>query len=57
MMTSVRKPLFEMCYFHTDIARKEGGDVKACQDGLERFFSTFACFQRGGSKATWVMLI
>ena len=27
-MTSVRKPLFEMCYFHTGITQKGGGDVR-----------------------------
>ena len=32
-----------MCCFHMGIARKgEGGDVKACQDGLGHFFPTFA---------------
>ena len=35
------EPPFEMCVFHMCIARR-GGGVKACQDGLEHFFPTFA---------------
>ena len=36
-----------MSCFHMDIARKGGGDVKACQDGLEHFFPRL----RGGVRA------
>ena len=46
-----------MCCFHMDIARK-GGGVKACQDGLGPFFSTFARLTEGaGSKAVLAMPI
>ena len=57
------KPLFEMCCFHTAIARKGGvkachdvwdtffpalpGGVRACQDSLGHFFSTFAGLTEG----------
>ena len=40
------------------IAHKGGGGVKACQDGLGHFFSTFARLtEGGGSKAIWAMPI
>ena len=54
----IGKPLFEMCCFHMGIARKGGGGVEACQDGLGHFFSTFARLTEGGeSKAIWAMPI
>ena len=48
-----------MCCFHMGIAQKGGGrGVKACQDGLEHFFSTFARLtEGGGSKAILAMPI
>ena len=33
------------------------GDVRACQDGLGHFFSTFASLTELGSKAIWAMPI
>ena len=41
------KPLFEMCCYHMGIARKGGGSVKACQNGLEHFFPMFAWGRKG----------
>ena len=43
------KPLFEMCCFHMgNFSPRLPGGVRACQDGLGHFFSTFARLAEGG---------
>ena len=41
------KPLFDVLFPYGHYLKK-GGGVKACQDGLEHFFSTFARLAEGG---------